>query len=78
MTERILKVLPEHAGLRLDLLLADYSNQQELGLSRTAVQKLITDAQVFIDDVLVNRPHVKVKAGQRVKLKKAWFSMGSR
>ncbi len=68
MTERILKVLPEHAGLRLDLLLADYSNQQELGLSRTAVQKLITDAQVFIDDVLVNRPHVKVKAGQRVRI----------
>ncbi|MCK9572091.1 MAG: RluA family pseudouridine synthase [Candidatus Omnitrophica bacterium] len=68
MIEQIVKVLAEQSGLRLDLLLTDFSNQQELGLSRTAVQKLITDEHVFIDDCIVNKPHIKVKAGQRIKM----------
>ncbi|MFA5005220.1 MAG: RluA family pseudouridine synthase [Candidatus Omnitrophota bacterium] len=68
MTEHIIKVLPEQARLRLDMFLADYSNQKDLGLSRTAVQKLIVDAKVFIDGVLADRPHLKVKAGQSIKV----------
>lgn len=68
MTEHIIKVLPEQARLRLDMFLADYSNQRDLGLSRTAVQKLIVDAKVFIDGVLADRPHLKVKTGQLIKV----------
>ena len=68
MNERIIKVLPEQAGLRLDILLADYSNQWELGLSRTTLQKLMADGSVFIDDLPVSKAHVKVKAGQRIKI----------
>jgi 23S rRNA pseudouridine1911/1915/1917 synthase len=68
MTERIIKVLPEQAGLRLDILLADYSNQWELGLSRTTLQKLMADGSVFIDDLAVSKAHVKVKLGQRIKI----------
>ena len=68
MPQYLLKILPEQAGLRLDILLADYSNQKELGLSRTALQKLLADGGIFIDDVLVSKAHLKVKAGQKVKI----------
>lgn len=53
--------------MRLDLLLAGYCCRSNLGLSRTAVQKLITFGKVTLNSVPVNKPHHKVSANDEVR-----------
>jgi len=59
--------LPEQAKMRLDVLLAEYAVSNNLGLSRTNIQKLIAEAKVFLDSSTVNKSHHKVRPGQEVR-----------
>ena len=47
--------------MRLDLLLTDYALRNNLGLSRTNIQKLIQEGKVFLNSQIVNKPHYKLK-----------------
>jgi 23S rRNA pseudouridine1911/1915/1917 synthase len=62
MEELLLQVKPEEAKMRLDLLLAEYALRDNLGLSRTNIQKLIREGKVFLNSQVVNKPHHKLNA----------------
>ncbi|MDD5561205.1 MAG: RluA family pseudouridine synthase [Candidatus Omnitrophica bacterium] len=68
MKELSFIVLPEQAKMRLDLLLAEYAACNNLGLSRTNIQKLIAAGNVFLDSRPANKPHQKVKSAEEVKV----------
>jgi len=67
MKELSFRVLPEQAKRRLDLLLAEYAASNNLGLSRTSIQKLITSGNVFLNSGVVNKPHHKVNPAEEVR-----------
>jgi len=46
--------------MRLDLLLTDYALRNNLGLSRTNIQRLIREGKVFLNSKIVNKPHHKL------------------
>ena len=46
--------------MRLDLFLADYALRNNLGLSRTNIQKLIREGKVFLNSQIINKPHHKL------------------
>ncbi len=48
--------------MRLDLFLADYALRNNLGLSRTNIQKLIHEGKVFLNSQVINKPHHKLNA----------------
>ena len=54
--------------MRLDLLLTDYAVRNNLGLSRTHIQKLILGGKVFLNSLTVNKPNHKVKSGECIKI----------
>ncbi|HNW39234.1 MAG TPA: RluA family pseudouridine synthase [Candidatus Omnitrophota bacterium] len=60
MEELLLQVKAEEAKMRLDLLLTDYALRNNLGLSRTNIQKLIHDGNVFVNSLAVIKPHHKL------------------
>lgn len=60
MQELLVKVSPVQAHMRLDLFLADYSTSNNLGLSRTIIQKLIREGKVFLNSQAINKPHQKI------------------
>ncbi|MBN1913231.1 MAG: RluA family pseudouridine synthase, partial [Candidatus Omnitrophica bacterium] len=68
MAEYALKVAPECAGKRLDLLLIEFAESNELGLSRTFLQKLILDKKVYEASGCALKPNYKVKQGQEFKI----------
>ena len=68
MQECVWEVLPEEKGKRLDLLLADYSKLHSLGLSRTTIQKLISEGNVSSVGLELKSPHYKVKEKQIIKI----------
>jgi len=69
MQEYILKVLPEDAGRRLDLFIADFAKKNKLGFSREFIQKLINERQVnLLKTSLSLKPHYKIKAGEEFKV----------
>jgi 23S rRNA pseudouridine1911/1915/1917 synthase len=68
MAEYVLKVSAEQAGMRLDVFLAQFSDSNNLGLSRTFIQKLIRDGKVILGDSPQLKPHYKVKSGDRLKV----------
>jgi len=67
MNELSFFVSPEQAKMRLDLLLAEYAESNNLGLSRTNIQKLIAEGKVFLNSVIVSKPHHKVTPAQEVR-----------
>ncbi|MDD5108083.1 MAG: RluA family pseudouridine synthase [Candidatus Omnitrophica bacterium] len=67
MKELKVVVLPEQALMRLDLFLTDYSEQNNLGLSRTIIQKLIHEGKVFLNAKSIIKPHHKVAVADQVK-----------
>lgn len=67
MKELSFLVLPEQAKMRLDLLLVEYSAANNLGLSRTNIQKLINEGGVFINTHPINKPHRKVNLAEEVR-----------
>jgi len=60
MDELLLQVGPKEALQRLDLFLTDYALRNNLGLSRTNIQKLIHEGKVFLNSRLINKPHHKL------------------
>jgi 23S rRNA pseudouridine1911/1915/1917 synthase len=62
MNELLLQVKPEEAKMRLDILLTDYALRNNLGLSRTVIQKLIREGKVFLNSQAINKPHHKLNA----------------
>lgn len=67
MKEYVLKVSPEQAGMRLDVFLTQFSNNN-LGLSRNFIQKLIREGKVTLGDTKQVRPHYNVKADDVLKV----------
>lgn len=63
MREYRLSVPEESCGIRLDLFLFEYFDGQDLGLSRTAIQRLILEEKVRHKAGEVFKPHYKVKTG---------------
>lgn len=61
MPEYILKVEPEHSGMRLDQFIAKFSLERKLGFSRTRIQKAICKGRVKSKDVASLKPHYKIK-----------------
>jgi len=68
MNELLIEVKPEEAKMRLDLLLADYALCNNLGLSRTNIQKLIHEGKVFLNSKIVNKPHHKLNSGDQLQV----------
>ena len=68
MTEFILQVSEAQALMRLDLLLADYAAINNLGLSRTQIQKLILSGRVFLNATLMLKAKHKVKPGEHIQV----------
>jgi len=66
MKEISFSVSPEQGKTRLDILLSDYSLEKGLGLSRTAIQKLIAEGRVLLNSSVADRPHRKVIPGEAV------------
>ena len=54
--------------MRLDLLLADYAESNNLGLSRTNIQRLIREGKVSLNSKAADRPHYKVSCGDNIKV----------
>ncbi|MDD4899270.1 MAG: RluA family pseudouridine synthase [Candidatus Omnitrophica bacterium] len=68
MQEYSLVALPEDAGKRLDVFLADYSRQNDLGLSRQSLQKLILQGAVSLKHSGKLKAHYKIKSGDEIHL----------
>jgi len=68
MQEYVLKAEPEDSGKRLDLFLADFAQKKNLGISRTFIQKLISEGKAAIKNRNLINPHFKIKAGDEVKI----------
>jgi 23S rRNA pseudouridine1911/1915/1917 synthase len=68
MQEYYLKVSLEQTGMRLDLLIAQFAASNNLGLSRTAIQKLILGGKVILANHNEIKRHHKVKEGDEIKI----------
>ncbi|MFH1191558.1 MAG: RluA family pseudouridine synthase [Candidatus Omnitrophota bacterium] len=68
MEELLLQVKAKDTKMRLDLFLADYALCNNLGLSRTNIQKLIHDGQVLLNSRIVNKPHQKLSPGDALRV----------
>lgn len=68
MQEYTLKVLPEQAGRRLDLLITDFANENNLGFSRNFIQGLILDGLVQVKGLRQIKAHYKVKTGDDINI----------
>jgi len=68
MHEYTLKVSERNSGMRLDLFLSEFSQKNNLGFSRTAIQKLILKGGVKSKKSILNKPHYKVKAGDTLEI----------
>ncbi|MDD5130082.1 MAG: RluA family pseudouridine synthase [Candidatus Omnitrophica bacterium] len=68
MKELLIQVAPQEAKMRLDLFLADYALRNNLGLSRTNIQKLIRDGKVSLNSQAVNKPHHKLNANDELQV----------
>lgn len=54
--------------MRLDLLLVDYAQSYNLGLSRTNIQKLIKEGRVLLNSSVQDKAHYKVSCGDNLKV----------
>ena len=68
MEELLLQVKSEEAKMRLDLFLTDYALRNDLGLSRTNIQKLIHEGKVFLNSQIVNKPHHKLNSNDALRV----------
>lgn len=68
MREYVLQVSKQQANMRLDLLLMEFFKDNDLGLSRTFVQKLISEGNVTVTGANLIKPHLKVKTGDEIRI----------
>jgi 23S rRNA pseudouridine1911/1915/1917 synthase len=66
MQEYRISVTEENAHKRLDAFLIEFSNENNLGFSRTFLQSLIKDGAVFSGGTAMTKPNFKVKPGQEI------------
>ncbi|MFA4889531.1 MAG: RluA family pseudouridine synthase [Candidatus Omnitrophota bacterium] len=66
MQQHTLKVSLEDAGKRLDIYLLEFFQQQNMGLSRTFIQKLLKENQVTSNGVVAIKAHHKVNSGDEI------------
>ncbi len=79
MQEYILKVNEQDANMRLDLFIIEFSRKENLGFSRTFIQRLISAGKVSVNSAnLINsalackggiKPHFKVKIGDEIRIR---------
>lgn len=69
MPEYSLEVPLQDAGARLDLFLLKFSKENNLGFSRTFIQKLIEEGKVTIRNLSQPKPHYKVKTDDRIEIR---------
>ena len=79
MQEYVLKVEQQDANMRLDLFLMEFSTKKNLGLSRTFIQRLISEGKVTVNNSnLINpalackggiKPHFKPKTGDEIRIR---------
>ncbi len=63
-----LTVSAESANTRLDVFISNFSKENNLGFSRTFIQRLILGNEVIVNNLCVNKPNHKVKANDAVKI----------
>ena len=68
MKEFNLSVEESDAGIRLDLYLTRHALEKNIGISRTAIQKLIQDGKVTLNGKPISAHH-KIKAGELFNVK---------
>jgi len=68
MQEYLLKASLEDLNLRLDLFILNFSQQHNLGFSRTFIQGLVREKKVLINNTCVIKPNYKIKAQDEVKV----------
>lgn len=68
MQEYILKVSPQNANMRLDLFILEFSKKNNLGLSRTFIQRLIQEGRVTLRNLSQPKSHYKVKANDEFRI----------
>jgi len=68
MEELFLEVGAEDDRARLDIFLTDYALRNNLGLSRTNIQKLIRNRQVLLNSLPADKPHHKLNPGDTLRV----------
>jgi len=68
MREYSFKVTKEQGGTRLDLLISVFSKENNLGLSRTAIQELILKQKITLKDLPEVKAHYKVRPADNIKI----------
>ncbi|MDO8662070.1 MAG: RluA family pseudouridine synthase [Candidatus Omnitrophota bacterium] len=68
MQEYVVKVSDAEEGMRLDLLLSAFSKEENLGLSRTSVQELISKNRISVNGSSDIKPHYKVKKTDKIRI----------
>jgi 23S rRNA pseudouridine1911/1915/1917 synthase len=68
MKEYSLIPTSEQVGMRLDIFILDFSQKNNLGYSRTFIQKLIQEGKVGLKGEVILKPHYKIKAGDDLKV----------
>lgn len=68
MLKYTIKVAETEAGKRLDLLISAFSQENALGLSRTAIQNLISVAKISVNGSSGIKPHHKVKLNDTLRI----------
>lgn len=68
MEQYIIKISADYSGKRLDLFLADFSKEKKLGLSRTAIQKLVISGNIYINNLGIMKPHQRIKTNDEIKI----------
>lgn len=62
------EVSAQDSGKRLDILLLDYANQNDLGLSRTFLQGILKSGRVALNDKLCTKAHHKVSLADKIRI----------
>jgi len=68
MPKYTISAAAEDSGRRLDSVLTELSQPLGLGLSRVAVQRLICEGKVLVENSAVTKPHNKLKGGEKIIL----------
>jgi 23S rRNA pseudouridine1911/1915/1917 synthase len=68
MQEYTLKASPHDLGMRLDIFLAEFSKNKNLGFSRTIIQSLIQEGKVTLNNLNSIKPHYKLKINDEIKI----------
>ena len=58
----------EQAGMRLDIFILDFCQKNNLGYSRTFIQKLIQERKVTFKGKVILKPHYKIKTKDVLKV----------